>query len=129
MKFTDFGFDPSTGTPLNLIEQLNQTFHALAVFAAAEIILDRFEDCGRLRLSPQIDAGVDIKSAGPNAVAAEVFATVYFRNNNKLYDDARSLLEKEAEADHRHVFFYDPDRSHNPGWQPNLAKNYRPVKV
>ncbi len=129
LKFEDFGFDPLNGRPLNLIEQLNQSFHALAVFATAEFILDEFKDCGTLTLSPQIDGGVDVRSAGPIVVAAEVFATVSFKNNNKLYDDAKSLKENVKGADHRFVCFYDPTRSLNPGWQPNLAKKYRPVKV
>ena len=32
MKFERIGFNPLDGTPLNLIEQLNQTFHDLASF-------------------------------------------------------------------------------------------------
>ena len=129
LKFTDFGFDPLNGTQLNLIEQLNQSFHALAVFAATEIIFDEFKDCGILYLSPQVDGGPDIKTGGPNVVAAEVFATVSFENNTKLYDDAKRLKEKAKEAHHRFVCFFDPTRSRNPGWQPNLAKHYNPVKV
>lgn len=129
LKFTEFGFDPLDGTDLNLIEQLNQTFHALAVFAAAEIIFDEFKDCGTLRLSPQIDGGVDIRSVRPNLLAAEVFATVNIKNNNKLYADAKRLNRKEEKADKRFVFFYDPNRSRNPGLQTDLAKNYRPVEV
>ena len=129
LKFTDFGFDPLNGTQLNLIEQLNQSFHALAVFATAEIIFDEFKDFGTLTLSPQIDDGVDIRSAGPKVVAAEVFATVNFKNNNKLYNDAKRLKEKVKKADHPFVCFFDPNLCGKPGWQPTLAKNHRPVKV
>ena len=90
MKFERIGFNPLDGTPLNLIEQLNQTFHDLASFAAASYLLEHFPQCEGLRLAPQFAAGSDIRSIVPCLLAAEVFAAVSPTNNRKLRKDARS---------------------------------------
>ena len=112
MKFERIGFNPLDGTPLNLIEQLNQTFHDLASFAAASYLLEHFPQCEGLRLAPQFAAGSDIRSIVPCLVAAEVFAAVSPTNNHKLREDARRV--DGAPVEHRFVFFYSPDVARAP---------------
>lgn len=125
MKFERIGFNPLDGTPLNLIEQLNQTFHDLASFAAASYLIEKFQQCEGLRLAPQFAAGTDIRSIVPGLVAAEVFAAVSPTNNDKLRKDARKVDETRAE--HRFVFFYSPDEA--PALMETVRRQFPAVKV
>ena len=68
LKFEKFGYHPVKGSEMNLIEQLNQTFHDLASFAAARILFERFPECDGLRLNMETDSGRDIESIPPNKV-------------------------------------------------------------
>ena len=125
MKFERIGFNPLDGTPLNLIEQLNQTFHNLASFAAASYLLEHFPQCEGLRLAPQFAAGIDISSIVPGLVAAEVFAAVSPTNNHKLKKDAQRV--DRAPAEHRFVFFYSPDVA--PAPMENVRQQFPAVQI
>ena len=117
MRFEPIGFNPLNGNPLNLMEQLTQTFHNLVSFTAASNLLENFPESGGLRLAPQFAPGLDITSIEPGVVAAEVFAAVTPGNNDKLRNDARNVCR--AHADHRFVFFYSPNED------PALLENVR----
>ncbi len=96
LKFERAGFHPLDGTPLNLIEQLNQTFTYLVSFEGARMLFDwHRDDCSGFRLNLGTASGSDIESIEPGVVAAEVFAAVAPDNNDKLTKDIRKVQERE----------------------------------
>ena len=125
LKFGKFGYHPVKGSEMNLIEQLNQTFHDLASFAAARILFERFPECDGLRLNMETDSGRDIESIPPNKVwvEAEVFAAVSPKNNSKLKKEVKKLSESSDVA-HRFVFFYSPscESGRHKRWGPPNSK-------
>ena len=125
MKFERIGFNPLEGTPLNLIEQLNQTLHDLASFAAASYLLQHFPQCNGLRIAPQFKSGIDISSIAPGLVAAEVFTAVKPTNANKLKKDAERVSEEAAK--HRFVFFYSPNDA--PAPVENVREQFPDVQI
>lgn len=107
LKFEKAGLHPILGTPLNLIEQLNQTFTCLVTFAATRMLYEWHSGiCSGFRLNIGTAGGSDIESLEPGLVAAELFATVAPTNNNKLRDDIAKV--SGATAQFRYVFFYSP---------------------
>ena len=106
LRYGRIGYSPLQDHRLTIAEQMNQSFHALAVFAGAEFIFNEFQDCGKLRLSPLTASGLDIQSIDTNLVAAEVFTTVNPKYNGKLEGDAKELCNKPCQK--RFVFFYSP---------------------
>lgn len=111
IKFEQCGFDPQNPTrALNLIEQVNQTFTALVSFKAIMWLWERYPNaCFNLNLGTA--AGFDIESYGNDAspIRAEVFATVDWRNNNKLKKDIARLFEMDDAATYnKYVFFAQP---------------------
>ena len=106
LRYEHIGYSPLQDHRLTIAEQMNQTFHALAVFAGAEYIFNEFRDCGKLRLSPLTASGLDIQSIETKLVAAEVFTTVNPEYNGKLEGDIRELCTKPFQE--RFVFFYSP---------------------
>lgn len=108
MKFEAVGFHPIKGHPLNLIEQINQTFTYLVALKATEWLLERHPDAGGFRLAPGADAvlPLDIMSVTPGLVGAETFAAVHPNNNRKLAADLRKLAGSNFQ--HRYAFFYAP---------------------
>ena len=116
LKFYEFGYHPLTGQPLNLIEQLNQTFTILASFVATRHVLTWFPEVGGLRLNLGTTSGPDIQSIGAELVEAEVFAAVNPNNNRKLQKDIDRMAS--SSASHRYVFF------HSPRWTPGRKPEY-----
>jgi hypothetical protein len=107
MKFEKLGFDPlDTTRPLNLIEQLNQTFTYAASFKAAEYLLHSKQRFASLALNLGTDSGWDIESSENGGLAAEVFAAVDPRNNRKLEKDIAKVAAAQAAI--RYVFFMCP---------------------
>jgi len=108
LKFCEIGRHPLEDRPLNLIEQVNQTFTYLASLAAVEEIARRHPDAWPIELNLGTAPGSDVSSRSAD-VAAEVFAAVRPGNNRKLRRDI-DRVRKRSER-HKYVFFYSPDRA------------------
>lgn len=107
MKFYPVGCDPlDSDRPLNLVEQLNQTFTYLASFNGAERLFERHPDVTRLTLNLGTSSGFDIETHEGGGVVAEVFASVTPKNNGKLLADVEKV--SASEAFHRYVLFMSP---------------------
>ena len=122
MKFEAVGFHPLEDRPLNVIEQINQTWTYAVALAAARVLLDLHPDAGGFNIAPGAHMAIplDIMSEAPDLVGAETFAAVDPRNNNKLAADLAKLADRPER--HRYVFFMSPK---HPGArrQPALERN------
>lgn len=108
IKFETVGFHPIEDRPLNIVEQINQTWtYAVASVAARQLLLLHPEAEGHY-LAPGAHASqdLDIMSKAPGLVGAETFAAVTPANNGKLSADLAKLATR-VEA-HRFVFFMSP---------------------
>lgn len=106
MKFEPVGCDPlDPSRPLNLIEQLNQTFTYLVSVRAVEFLFDEHPEASPFRVNLGTAAGSDVESAD-GTVAAEVFAAVTPDNNRKLAKDIEKV--RSTQASYQYVFFYSP---------------------
>lgn len=101
-KFEAIGVDPLSDRPLNLIEQINQTFTYLASFEATRHLLRLHPEHSPFCLNLGTAGGSDISSKD-GAVAAEVFAAVGPHSNKKLKKDVEKVAN--ARARHRYVFY------------------------
>lgn len=108
MKFDPIGFHPLEDRPLNLIEQINQTWTFAVAIAAARQLLSLHPDVSGFRLAPGAHASLelDIMSQEAGYVGAETFAAVNPRNNGKLAADLAKLAGRMER--HRYVFFMSP---------------------
>jgi hypothetical protein len=100
------GHDPLTGKPLNIIEQLNQTFTILVTLRANERLLKLHPEADGFRLALGTSSGRDIESVASDCVAAEVFSATRPTSNQKLKKDIARLSTDPAR--HRFVFFASP---------------------
>jgi hypothetical protein len=100
LKFSPLGRDPLKNTPLNFIEQINQTFTAIASFRAARHIFQTHpERVSELRLNLGTSAGSDIEALntdGKLVALYEVFASVDPKNNQKLKKDVIKVRKAAA---------------------------------
>ncbi len=108
MKFETVGFHPINHHPINIVEQINQTWTFTAALAAARQLLALHPDVGSFRLAPGAHAALplDIMSEQEGLVGAEVFAAVWPHRNGKLEKDLDKL--KDRPEKHRYVFFMSP---------------------
>ncbi len=106
LRFELVGHDPLTGEPLNVVEQLNQTFTILVTLRAVERLIELHPDAGGFRLALGTSSGRDIESVAPDLVAAEVFSATRPTSNQKLKKDIARLSSDPAQ--HRYVFFAAP---------------------
>jgi hypothetical protein len=106
MRFDTVGHDPLTGEPLNIVEQLNQTFTILVTLRAIERLFELHPDAGGYRLALGTSSGRDIESVKEGLVAAEVFSATSPASNQKLKKDQMRLATDPAQ--HRYVFFVVP---------------------
>jgi hypothetical protein len=108
MKFEPAGFHPASGAPLNLIEQINQTWTYTVAIAAARQLLVLHPDADGFCLAPGAHASLpfDIVS-GDRTIVAEIFAAVTPANNGKLRKDLDKLASR-PDIQHRYVFFMAP---------------------
>lgn len=108
MKFAAVGYHPIDGRPLNLIEQVNQTWTFVVAIAAAQQLLKLHPQTSGMRLAPGAHASLDldIMSEEPGFIGAETFAAVNPRNNGKLVADITKLAGRHER--HRYVFFMSP---------------------
>lgn len=108
MKFEQVGFHPLEDRPLNIIEQINQTWTFAVAIAAARQLIELHPDAGGMRLAPGAHASLDldIMSEVKGYVGAETFAAVNPRNNGKLAGDLSKLAQRHER--YRYVFFMSP---------------------
>jgi hypothetical protein len=111
LKFTEVGRDPLSERPLNLIEQVNQTFTYLTSFAAVEAIAGIHPNAWPIILNLGTTSGSDVESQGAS-VAAEVFAAVRASNNRKLAKDIAKVAR--TPFNHKYVFYYCPGEACTP---------------
>ncbi len=106
MRFELRGHDPLTGEPLNVVEQLNQTFTIMVTLRAIERLIELHPDAGGFHLALGTSSGTDIESVAKDLVAAEVFSATRPTSNQKLRKDIARLAVLPAR--HRYVFFAAP---------------------
>lgn len=106
LRFQTVEHDPLTGEPLNLVEQINQTFTILVSLRAVEQLLKMHPEAGGFRLALATSSGRDIESVVPDLVAAEVFSATHPSSNQKLRKDVARLSVDSARF--RYVFFSAP---------------------
>ena len=75
IRFLEFGQDPLEDRPLNLVEQLNQTFTYLTSLMAAEYLLEAHPEHAPYILNLGTSPGYDVVSKD-EVVIAETFAAV-----------------------------------------------------
>lgn len=101
LKFSKVGKDPIKGTELNFIEQLNQTFTAVASMKAARHIFLTLKDAHGITMNLGTNAGHDLEVWDKNKKLigiSEIFASVKPGNNSKLRDDLRRVRESKIES-------------------------------
>lgn len=106
MRFTKIGHDPLTLEPLNIVEQLNQTFTILATLRAIELLFQLHSDVQGFRMALGTCSGRDIESIEEGLIAAEVFCATHPASNQKLRKDVARMSTDQAK--HRYVFFASP---------------------
>ena len=106
LRFDTVGHDPLTGSPLNVVEQLNQTFTILVSLRAVEKLIELYPEAGGFRLALGTSSGRDIESVTPGLVAAEVFSATHPNSNQKLRKEIARLADDPAQ--YRYVFFASP---------------------
>ncbi|MCG6118663.1 MAG: hypothetical protein MEQ07_10810 [Aquimonas sp.] len=107
MKFRPIGCDPlDSEAPLNVIEQLNQTFTYIASARAAVMLFQLHPRLAPFTLNLGNIGGSDIESGFSGQLACEVFAAVNTSNNQKLNKDLAKVAATGAE--HKYVFFMCP---------------------
>jgi hypothetical protein len=112
MKFTEIAWQPLGDKPLNLVEQINQTWTCLVSLKALPFLFERHPDAGGFRVNLGTASGTDIESLVPSVVAAETFAAVHPSNNRKLSKDLQKLVRECPNARARYVFFAAPNYRH-----------------
>ncbi len=108
IKFDPIGYHPLEDRPLNLIEQINQTWTFAVAITATRQLLKLHPEAGGFCLAPGAHASLplDIMSVAEGYVGAETFAAVTPRNNGKLDKDLVKLASRPER--HRYVFFMSP---------------------
>jgi hypothetical protein len=106
LRFETVGHDPLTGEPLNVVEQLNQTFTILVTLRAVERLIELHPEASGFHVALGTCSGRDISSVEPGLVAAEVFSATHPDSNKKLQKEIARLADDPAF--HRYVFFAAP---------------------
>ena len=112
------GRHPFQHNSINLIEQINQTWTALVTLYAVQFLFAKHEDAGGFRVCFGTEAGTDIVSlaptnlTSPRIVAAEAYAAVHPRTNNKLQKDYMKLIREHPTAHSRYIFYGGPKVRH-----------------
>jgi hypothetical protein len=112
LKFEPAGCDPlDPDRPLNLVEQLNQTFTYKAAFQAVEWLLVRHPEHAPFTLNLGTSSGTDVVSED-GQIAAEVFAAVDPQNNRKLQNDIERVRGNRARF--KYVLYISPSTGGQP---------------
>ena len=108
MKFETVGFHPVEDRPLNLVEQINQTWTYAVALAATAKLLELHPNAGGFKVAPgaHMPLPLDIMSVLEGEVGAETFAAVHPRNNGKLAGDLAKMSGRIER--YRYVFFCSP---------------------
>lgn len=108
MKFHSVGFHPIEDRPLNLVEQLNQTWTYAVALIATRKLLELHPDAGGFKVAPgaHMSIPLDIMSMEEGLVGAETFAVTRPSSNGKLAADLTKLAARPER--HRYVFFCAP---------------------
>jgi hypothetical protein len=108
LKFSPVGRHPIEDRPLNLVEQINQTWTYAVALEAARKLIELHPEAGGFRVAPgaHMSIPLDIMSVVEGYAGAETFAAVHPRNNRKL-DLDRMKMTQQSEL-HRYVFFASP---------------------
>jgi hypothetical protein len=108
LKYSPVGRHPIEDRPLNLVEQINQTWTYAVALEATRKLIDLHPEAGGFKVAPgaHMSIPLDIMSVAEGCVGAETFATVHPRNNGKLAAD-RIKLGARSEL-HRYIFFASP---------------------
>ncbi len=94
--------------PLNLMEQINQTWMYVVTLEAARLLLTWHPEAGGFHLAPGAGTALqlDIMSETAGVVGAETFAAVDPENNDKLNKDLAKMAKRDET--YRYVFFMSP---------------------
>jgi hypothetical protein len=108
MKFERVGYHPVDHRPLNIIEQVNQTWTFVTALEAARLLLEWHANAGALLLAPGAHASqaLDIMSETPGLIGAETFAATTPESNAKMAGDLRKLSTRPET--YRYIFFLAP---------------------
>jgi hypothetical protein len=107
MKFKKNGKDPLYERPLNIIEQINQTYTYLVTFKAIIYLFENHPDISAFRMNLGTAPGFDIESCD-GSIIAEVFASTSITNNQKIKKDINRLI-KAGRDKKRYLFFHSPE--------------------
>jgi hypothetical protein len=120
LKTEPVGCDPlDADAPLNLIEQLNQTFTYIATARAVKQLLVLHPNLAPFTAHLGTASGSDIFSSAGDGLAAEVFSAVNTQSNEKLAKDINKVAATSAA--HKYVFFMCP--GYGTGRQQRLERN------
>lgn len=108
IRFLEFGQDPLEDRPLNLVEQLNQTFTYLISLMATEYLLEAHPEHAPYILNLGTSPGYDVVSKD-EVVIAETFAAVSPISNDKLKKDC-TRVSTQIGGLYKYVFYYSPDK-------------------
>ena len=100
------GHDPLTCMPLNIVEQLNQTYTILATLKATECLFELYPNAEGFHVALGTCSGRDIESVQPDFMAAEVFSATHPNSNQKLKKEIDRMAMDSSK--HRYVFFASP---------------------
>lgn len=108
MKFHPVGYHPIEDRPLNLVEQLNQTWTYAVALIATRKLLELHPDAGGFKVAPgaHMSIPLDIMSEREGLVGAETFAATHPSSNGKLVADLTKLATRPEV--HRYIFFCSP---------------------
>ena len=117
MKFNQIGKDPLFQSPMNVIEQLNQTYTYLVSLKAAEFIYEHLHYEGSIVLNLGTVSGHDIETIDGKLIG-EVFSATSVNSNQKLKKDIEKLISTEKSGE-KYVFFFTPE------YESNIVENYK----
>jgi hypothetical protein len=108
LKFEKVGSHPVDHRPLNVIEQINQTWTFVTALEAARLLLEWHPEVGPLLLAPGAHASqpLDIMSEIPNLIGAETFAATTPESNAKIARDLKKMASRPENF--RYIFFMSP---------------------
>ena len=120
MKFHPVGFHPIEDRPLNLVEQLNQTWTYAVALVAARKLLELHPDAGGFKAAPgaHMSIPLDIMSVSPGVVGAETFIA-------GIVSDEEARQRQRGDPDHYRRYLAVKFRDDFDGWMDRAAARSR----